>query len=56
VPRLQDFLSIAISPDARLAVQRLVGERLARASGRGLELDVPPARPPRKPRTRKRGK
>lgn len=56
VPRVHDFLSMAISPEARLAVERLLGERLARASGKAPELDVPPARPPRTPRTRKGGK
>ncbi len=56
VPRLQDFFSMAGSPDARLAVERLLGERLARASGKAPELGGPPARPPRTPRTRKGGK
>jgi hypothetical protein len=55
VPRLQDFFSMAGSPDARLAVERLLGERLARASGKAPELGAP-ARPPRTPRLRKRGK
>jgi hypothetical protein len=53
VPRLQDYFSIAISPEARFAVERLLGERLARGGGKAPELDAPPASPPRTPRSRK---